>query len=110
MSKKNIPINGLVYSTDPTFKVEEAHDELQTTLEPTKQSLRVKLDTKQRGGKVVTLIEGFIGTQDDLEILGKLLKTKCGTGGAVKDGAMMIQGDVKQKIITILQGLHYKVK
>lgn len=102
MSKNKIDTNGLVYSTDPNFSVEEEHVE-QETLSVTQQKLKVKLDTKQRAGKVVTLVEGFIGTQSDLENLGKQLKTKCGTGGSAKDGQIIIQGDYKIKVIENLQ-------
>jgi translation initiation factor 1 len=110
MSKHKIPLNGLVYSTDPSFQQQEEPNEEIETLAPASQNLRIKLDTKQRAGKVVTIIEGFKGTLNDLEILGKLLKTKCGTGGSVKDGVIIIQGDVKQKVMGILQDLNYKVK
>lgn len=77
------------------------------TLPNAQQKLRVKLDTKQRAGKVVTLIEGFVGTNDDLEALGKQLKTKCGTGGSAKDGIILIQGDYKEKIILWLREWGY---
>lgn len=97
MSKKKIPTNGIVYSTDPGFKPEEEiHEEV--TLTSSKQPLRIKLDTKHRGGKTVTLIDGFIGTEEDLEKLGKQLKTFCGTGGSAKDGQIIIQGDQRNKI------------
>lgn len=85
---------------------EEAPAE-ETTLPKEKQKLRVKLDTKQRAGKVVTLVEGFAGTGDDLEQLGKQLKTKCGAGGSVKDGLIMIQGDYKEKILAWLRDWGY---
>ena len=101
MSKKKFDTGGLVYSTDPNFSVEEQHEE---------QELKVKLDTKQRAGKVVTLVEGFIGTLADLESLGKQLKTKCGTGGSAKDGQIIIQGDYKIKVIENLQKMGYSVK
>ena len=74
------------------------------------QTLKVKLDTKQRAGKVVTMIEGFIGKQADLESLGKILKTKCGTGGTAKDGVILVQGDYLTKITQLLQQMNYKVK
>ena len=77
------------------------------TLPKEKQKLRVKLDTRQRAGKVVTLIDGFIGTIDDIESLGKQLKTKCGAGGSVKDGFIIIQGDYKEKVITWLKDWGY---
>ena len=93
----------VVYSTNPDYNYEGENTEEQATLEPSKQNLRVKLDRKNRGGKVVTLITGFIGSEDDLKNLGKLLKTKCGVGGAAKDGEIIIQGDFKQKILELLQ-------
>jgi translation initiation factor 1 len=109
MSKKKFDNGGLVYSTDPNFSVEEQHEE-QETLSIAQQKLKVKLDTKQRAGKVVTLVEGFIGTLADLESLGKQLKTKCGTGGSAKDGQIIIQGDYKIKVIENLQKMGYSVK
>ena len=99
MSKKNKPDNrGFVYSTDPSFRFEEEQSE-SVTLPPAQQKLRVWLDTKQRAGKAVTLVLGFAGTDDDLEQLGKKLKTACGTGGSVKDGEIIIQGDQREKIM-----------
>jgi translation initiation factor 1 len=109
MSKKKIDTSGLVYSTDPNFSVEEEQEQ-QETLSISQQKLRVKLDTKQRAGKVVTLVEGFVGTQTDLENLGKQLKTKCGTGGSAKDGQIIIQGDYKIKVIENLHKMGYSVK
>ena len=109
MSKKKFDNGGLVYSTDPNFSVEEQHEE-QETLSIAQQKLKVKLDTKQRAGKVVTLVEGFIGTLADLESLGKQLKTKCGTGGSAKDGQIIIQGDYKIKVIENLRKMGYSVK
>jgi len=109
MSKKKFDTGGLVYSTDPNFSV-EAEQEEQETLSIAQQKLKVKLDTKQRAGKVVTLVEGFIGTLADLESLGKQLKTKCGTGGSAKDGQIIIQGDYKIKVIENLQKMGYSVK
>lgn len=106
--KKNTPGNGIVYSTDPNFSLEPEHTEEQETLSPAEQQLRVKLDTKQRAGKVVTLVDGFVGKDEDVEKLGKDLKTKCGTGGSVKDGQILIQGDYKEKVIKWLQDWGYK--
>ena len=93
----------VVYSTNPDYNYEKDDDEEQVTLEPPQQNLRVQLDRKNRGGKVVTLITGFVGTENDLKDLGKLLKTKCGVGGSAKDGEMIIQGDFKQKIVELLK-------
>lgn len=97
----------VVYSTNPDFRYESEETESAETLEPEKQNLRVQLDRKNRGGKVVTLITGFVGTEDDLKTLGKFLKTKCGVGGAAKDGEIIIQGDFKKKILELLIGQGY---
>lgn len=102
MSKKKSNYNGIVYSTDPEFKAEEEVIRKET-IDPEQQNLRIRLDTKHRSGKAVTLVENFVGTEDDLEKLGKQLKSFCGTGGSVKDGQIIIQGDQRQKI---LQWLH----
>lgn len=107
MSKNKRTTDGIVYSTNPDFKPQHEEPEMQDTLPPAQQQLRVKLDNKQRGGKTVTLIDGFIGTPDDLEKLGKALKTKCGTGGSVKDGQILIQGDYKAKVVQWLAGWGY---
>jgi translation initiation factor 1 len=97
MSKKKPNTNGIIYSTDPDFRLEDESIP-EETLPPKQQKLRVSLDTKQRAGKAVTLVTGFTGTVDDLEALGKQLKTHCGTGGSVKDGQIIIQGDQRDKI------------
>lgn len=111
MSKKNNGLGGLVYSTNPSFLTADDETQIEKeTLPIHLQKLSVKLDTKQRAGKVVTLVLGFVGTISDLEELGKMLKTKCGCGGSVKDGIIVIQGDVKQKVITLLQNMNYKIK
>lgn len=109
MSKKK-NTGGIVYSTDPSFRPESEEPEEIETLAPAQQQLRVKLDTKQRAGKVVTLVDGFIGKVEDLEKLGKELKTKCGTGGSAKDGQVLIQGDYRDKVIKWLQDWGYKAK
>lgn len=108
MSKKNKSDNrGFVYSTDPDFRFEPEQDE-QATLPAAQQRLRVRLDTKQRAGKAVTLIEGFAGTKDDLEALGKKLKNLCGSGGSAKDGEILVQGDHRQKVVQWLVSNGYK--
>jgi len=99
MSKKNKPDSrGFVFSTDPNFKFEEEHLSDETLL-PVQQKLKVRLDTKHRAGKAVTLVEGFIGKEEDLEDLGKKLKSFCGTGGSAKDGEIIIQGDQREKVM-----------
>ena len=88
----------IVYSTNPDYHYETEEENEGATLPPQQQRLRVQLDRKNRGGKVVTLITGFVGNDDDLKELGKLLKTKCGVGGSAKDSEIIVQGDFKQKI------------
>lgn len=97
----------VVYSTNPDFRY-ETHDEEETsTLPPSQQKLRVQLDRKNRGGKVVTLVTGFTGSDDDLKELGRLLKSKCGVGGTAKDGEIIVQGDFKQKVLDLLKQAGY---
>ena len=103
MSKKRSNPGGLVYSTDPNFKLPENEGAEETTISPAQQKIKVRLDTKNRAGKAVTLVEGFIGTNDDKEDLGKKLKTFCGTGGSVKDGEIIVQGDNRDKVLQWLQ-------
>jgi translation initiation factor 1 len=110
MSKKKSSSDGIVYSTDPSFKPAEEEFSEQPTLPPAQQQLRIKLDTKHRGGKTVTLVDGFIGMNDDLESLSKQLKAFCGTGGSAKDGQIIIQGDHRQKILQWLQKKGYKAR
>ncbi|MDB5192645.1 MAG: family translation initiation factor [Segetibacter sp.] len=108
MNKKNKPdTRGFVFSTDPNFRFEEDNP-IQQTLEPAKQKLKVRHDKKNRGGKEVTLIEGFIGTDDDLQELGKKLKNFCGTGGSAKDGEAIVQGDQRDKVLQWLLKNGYK--
>lgn len=100
MSKKNKSDNrGFVYSTDPDFRFEEDDNAQQETLPPAQQKLKIKLDAKHRAGKAVTLVQNFIGNENDLEDLGKKLKNFCGTGGSVKDGEIIIQGDHREKVM-----------
>ena len=96
------------YSTDPNFVFNDGEDEKLETLPPQQQKLRVQIDRKQRKGKEVTIISGFIGSEDDLETLEKTLKTKCGVGGSAKDGEIIIQGDQVTKVLAILLDLGYK--
>ena len=93
----------VVYSTNPNFQYETGNTEEAETLSPNQQKLRVLLDRKNRGGKVVTLVTGFVGTDDDLKELGRMLKSKCGVGGSAKDGEIIVQGDFKQKVIELLK-------
>ena len=108
MTKKNIPdTRGFVYSTNPDFKFENKH-ETGETLSPDQQKLKIKLDTKHRAGKAVTLIEGFLGKEEDLQDLEKKLKSFCGTGGSAKDGEIIIQGDQRDKVMLWLGKNGYK--
>lgn len=108
MSKKNKGgSSSMVYSTDPNFKIEEEQEQVDT-LSPADQSLRVILETKHRAGKTVTIVYGFVGAEEDMNTLGKALKNHCGTGGSVKDGEIIIQGDHRQKVFQYLQKNGYK--
>jgi translation initiation factor 1 len=109
MSKKKLNSSGgMVYSTDPNFKIEEESIGDQETLSPAQQKLRILLDKKQRAGKAVTLVTGFIGKETDMEELGKKLKAFCGTGGSVKDGEIIVQGDNRDKVLQWLLKNEYK--
>ena len=99
----------MVYSTNPDFEMENEQDEMET-LPANQQTLEVHLDKKNRGGKVATLIKGFIGTTEDLDILGKKLKSACGVGGSAKDGEIIIQGEKRNKVMEMLQKDGFKVK
>ena len=99
--------SGVVYSTDPNFKFEYEQEAEPETLSPERQELRIWLDRKNRGGKEVTLIKGFIGTAADLESLGKVLKSKCGTGGSAKEAEIIVQGDNRDKVLDLLLKMGY---
>ena len=109
MSKKAKP-TGIVYSTNPHYNYKVEEDTEPATVPPQQQNLRVMLDRKSRGGKQVTLITGFIGTQNDLEALGRMLKSKCGVGGSSKDNEIIIQGDFRTKALELLIKEGYKAK
>lgn len=98
---------GVLYSTDPDFNYDYEEDIEPDTLPPSQQKLRVTLDTKNRRGKKVTLVTGFIGTSEDLKTLGKELKVKCGVGGSVKDGEINIQGDFRSRVRELLTQMGY---
>ncbi len=109
MNKKNRnDRNGFVFSTDPNFNFQEDETPITETLPSQQQKLKIKLETKHRGGKAVTLVAGFIGKEQDLQTLGKALKNFCGTGGSVKDGEIIIQGDQREKILQWLVKNGYK--
>ena len=99
---------GVVFSTNPEFNYEYEDDGAVETLEPSKQKLTVRIDRHARGGKQVTLVTGFVGTDDDLAELGKKLKSRCGVGGSAKDGEIIIQGDFRDKVIELLQTDGYR--
>ena len=109
MSKKNKnDKHGFVYSTDPNFQFQHEEEQATETLPPQQQKLKVKLETKHRGGKAVTLVTGFIGIEEDLQTLGKALKNFCGTGGSAKDAEIIVQGDQRDKVLQWLLKNGYK--
>ena len=110
MAKKSKKRIDVVYSTNPNFSFDDDDENNEGTLANNQQKLKVLIDRKQRKGKEVTLVTGFVGTDDDLKLLGKTLKSKCGGGGAVKDGVIMIQGNHFQKVYDLLIADDYKVK
>ena len=97
----------IVYSTNPNFGYDTDEVVEDETLDKKQQKLRVAMEKKGRGGKTVTLIRGFVGTESDLKELGKLVKTKCGVGGSVKEGEIIVQGDFKQRVIELLKAEGY---
>ena len=101
---------GMVYSTNPNFQFITEEEQEPQTLEPSKQRLIVSIDRSGRAGKQVTLVKGFVGTQEDLAALGKQLKVKCGVGGTAKDGEITIQGDLRDKVTELLKGMGYNAK
>ena len=101
---------GVVFSTNPDFEYQYDQQEQVQTLPPQQQNLKVMLDKKARAGKQVTLVTGFIGQEEDLKELGKLVKNKCGVGGTTKDGEVVIQGDFRDKITQLLTAAGYKAK
>ena len=112
MAKKNDwkKREGIVYSTESAFTYSYDQREAPATLPPGRQNLRVMLDKSGRAGKQVTVISGFVGSPKDLDMLAKLLKSKCGVGGSVKEGDVLIQGDLREKLVQILQREGYRVK
>lgn len=113
MAKKNKRDKGrigMVYSTNDDYSYEYEGDLKAETLPPSQQNLKVMLDKKSRGGKQVTLVDGFVGTEEDLKDLGKMLKSKCGVGGSAKNGEILIQGDVRDKVLKLLQDQGYRAK
>lgn len=101
---------GVVYSTNPDYSYSREGSVGEQTLEPARQKLTVSIDRRNRGGKQVTLVTGFIGTREDLAALGKELKVKCGVGGSAKDGEITIQGDLRDKVTALLKGMGYNAK
>ncbi len=101
---------GMVYSTNPDFEYTTAQESEEQTLPADRQDLRVWRQSKGRGGKLVTLVCGFVGSEQDLQLLGKMLKSKCGVGGSVKDGEIIIQGDHRDKVVQLLLQAGYRAK
>lgn len=109
-NKRDRGRSGVVYSTNNDYSYQSDGDSEEETLPADEQRLKVMLDKKSRGGKQVTLVEGFVGTEDDLKELGKLLKSKCGVGGAAKDGEILVQGDLRDKVLQLLTAAGYNAK
>jgi translation initiation factor 1 len=110
-NKKSRNAVGVVYSTNPDYQYQyDNSDEQLETLPPAKQRLHVRMERSGRGGKTVTVVDNFVGSDDDLQALGRTLKTKCGVGGTAKDGQIIIQGDFRERIATLLKELGYPAK
>lgn len=109
-NKRDKGRSGVVYSTNEDFNYQYDGELEQETLLPSEQNLKVMLDKKSRGGKQVTLVAGFVGTEEDLRDLGKFLKSKCGAGGSAKNGEILIQGDFRGKVLQMLQKEGYRAK
>ncbi len=101
---------GIVYSTNPDMKYDVDEEDAVETLPPEKQKLRILLDKKNRKGKEVTLITGFVGSEDDLKELARRLKTKCGVGGSARGGEILLQGDFRTRAKELLEAEGYKAK
>ena len=99
---------GVVFSTNPDFVFDEEEQAVSATLSPSEQKLRVRIEKNGRGGKTVTVVKGFVGTDEDIKSLAKNLKTKCGVGGSVKDGDVIIQGNLKEKVVLLLISMGYR--
>lgn len=106
MSKKQRAV-GVVYSTNPDYQYQYDEEPMAETLMPEKQKLRVRIEKNHRGGKTVTVVTGFVGSDNDLQELGKRLKTACGVGGSAKDGEILVQGEIKEKVVATLQKFGY---
>jgi len=108
---KNKNIIGVVYSTNPDYQYQyEGEESIVDTLPPQQQKLHIRIERSGRGGKTVTVVDNFVGTHDDLNALGKTLKGKCGVGGTVKDGQIIIQGEFRERIVTLLKEMGYPVR
>jgi translation initiation factor 1 len=111
MSKKNKKKRvDVVYSTNPDYEYDYEDDGVEETLPPEEQNLKVRIEKKGRGGKTAVVVKGFIGSEDDLKDLAKTIKTKCGTGGSAKDGEIIIQGEMRNKVLEVLQKEGYNAK
>lgn len=110
MSKNKNKV-GVVYSTNPDYQYQyEGDDEIRDTFPPQQQKLHVRMERSGRGGKTVTIVDNFVGRDDDLNALGKTLKVKCGVGGTIKEGQIIIQGDFRERIVALLREMGYPVK